>query len=349
MILKNENVIKLTEKVKEYLRLGRLFNAEILSLIFILSYLLSAELYSVDINFRIIIALFIAGIFAHVGGAYNNDRLDLSIDKRAKYCAHKPLVSGKIPIKSAKIIEFIAVFIFIVSIIYASFSSKSTISTIISPIILSTIIYMFCAILLVYLYNCYNKSNMFINVIGQMYASFAVLIGMSMVIDFDFIIFLSAIAIGLNGVYLNIIEADIKDLEADIVNVPKSLGVRFEGNKAVNTLKFYILNEIIKTIIFILILTILFLEQASIIYFIIACILFIINYLVRFSMFKNLSADREKIKKFIAAQELTSIFLISTIYLIINPFLPIIILIFVMLWLSTWNKVLWGTYIRPQV
>ena len=342
-------MIKVNEGVKEYLRLGRLFNAEILALIFILSYLLSARLYDVQIDIRIVIALFIAGISAHVGGAYNNDRLDLAIDKKAKYCAHKPLVSGNISIKTAKIIEFTATLIFIASILYASYISKSTISVITSPRILSTIIFILCAVSLVYLYNRFNKSNMFINIVGQMYASFAVLIGMSIVLDFDLIVFLSAIVIGLNGVYLNIIEADIKDLETDIVNVPKSLGVRFKGEKAVNTLKFYILNEVIKIFMFILILIILSLEKAGINYLLMACILFIINYLVRLSMFKNLSSNREKIKRYIAAQELTSIFLISTIYMIINPFLPIVVLIFVVIWLSTWNKMLWGTYFRPQV
>lgn len=342
-------MIKLNDKIKEYLRLGRLFNAEILSLIFVLSYLLSAKLYVIDIDIRIIIVLFIAGIFAHIGGAYNNDRLDLPIDKKAKYCTHKPLVSGNISINIAKIIEFITILIFIVLILCASLLSKSIISVIISPRIFSTIIYIFCASLLVFLYNRFNKSNMFINVIGQMYAGFAVLIGMSIVIDFDFIVFLSAIIIGLNGVYLNIIEADIKDLEADIVNVPKSLGVKFKGKKIVNTLKFYILNEVIKTLIFILILVILLLEEVSIIYYLIACILFIINFLVRIIMFKNLSSNRENIKRYIASQEITSIFLISTIYLIIHPFLPIIVIVIVILWLSTWNKVLWGTYFRPQV
>ncbi len=342
-------MIKVNERVKEYLRLGRLFNAEILALIFVLSYMLSAKLNAMQIDIRIVIVLFIAGVFAHVGGAYSNDRLDLAIDKRAKYCAHKPLVSGNISIKTAKIIEITATLIFIASILYASYTSESTISVIASPRILSTIIFIMCAASLVYLYNRFNKSNMFINIVGQMYASFAVLIGMSIVLDFDFIVVLSAVVIGLNGVYLNIIEADIKDLEADIVNVPKSLGVRFEGEKAVNTLKFYILNEVIKIIIFILILIILLLEKAGMTYLLMACILFIINYLVRLLMFKNLSSNREKIKRYIAAQEITSIFLISTIYMIINPFLPIAVLVFVVIWLSTWNKVLWGTYFRPQV
>ena len=100
---------------------------------------------------------------------------------------------------------------------------------------------------------------------------------------------------------------------------------------------------------FILIISILLLEKAGVNYLLLAFCLFFINYLVRLSMFKNLSSDREKIKRYIAAQELTSIFLISTIYMIINPFLPIIVIVFVIIWLSIWNKVLWGTYFRPQV
>ena len=92
--------MKLSIKIIEYLRLGRLFNAEILSIIFILSYLLSAKLYNITTNLSVILTLFIGGIFAHIWGSFNNDRLDLEIDKKAEYCAHKPLVSGKISLES---------------------------------------------------------------------------------------------------------------------------------------------------------------------------------------------------------------------------------------------------------
>ncbi len=343
-------MIRVREKLKEYLRLGRLFNAEILSLILILSYMLSAKLHGIDIDTTILIMLFVSGIFAHVWGGYNNDRFDLIIDKKAKYCSHKPLVSGSISIKNAKVIEFTALFIFIMLALSSSYISHSSLSPIVvSPRIPSTIFFVFCAFFLAYVYNRFNKSNMFINIVGQMYASFVVLVGMSVVIDFDFIIFLSAVVMGLNGVYLNIIEADLKDVKGDIINVPKTLGVRFVGKKAVNTLKFYILNEIIKTTIFVLILIILLLERANIYYSILACIIFAVNYFVRIFMFKNLSSNREETKRYIAIQELTAILLISTIYMIINPFLPIIVLVFVALWLSIWNKILWNTYTRPQV
>ena len=81
-----------------------------------------------------------------------------------------------------------------------------------------------------------------------MYASFAVLIGMSMIVNFDWIVFLSSLILGLNGVYLNIIEADLKDITGDIINVPKALGVRFEAGKASNVRKFYLLNEGLKIV-----------------------------------------------------------------------------------------------------
>lgn len=342
-------MIKVNKGIKEYLRLGRIFNAEIIALILVLSYLLSAKLYDIQTDVRIIILLFIGGIFAHIGGAYNNDRLDLIIDKKASYTIHKPLVSGSISLKNSKIIEFIAVMIFILSILIASYISNSNLSKFFTQRIFVTMVYVCCAFVLAYLYNRYNKSNMLINVVGQLYASFIVLIGMSIIIDFDFILFFFAVVIGINGVYLNIIEADFKDYEGDIVNVPKSLGVSFKGEKAVNILKFYVLNDILKILMFVLIILILILEEVSIFFIFVAFGLFIINYLVRIYMFKNLSLNREKMKRFIAAQELTSIFLISTIFMIINPILPIIIFLFVTIWLAIWNKALWGTYFRPQV
>ncbi|RLF34586.1 MAG: hypothetical protein DRN08_04495 [Thermoplasmata archaeon] len=327
---------KKSSSIKEYLRLGRLFNAEILSLIFVLSYMLSSKIHDVEIDVRTLSGLFVAGILAHMWGAYNNDRMDLAIDKDVSYCSHKPLVSGSISIEAAKRIEFFVLSIFIFLILY------------ISPKI-STMVYLFCAVTLAYLYNRFNRSNMFINIVGQMYAGFAVLIGMSVVVDFDFVVFLSALVIGLNGVYLNIVEADLKDIKGDVVNVPRALGVRFRDGKAVNIRGFYILNEGIKLCMFVLILYILFLEKADGMVFVLACVFFVLNFAVRCFMFLNLSSDRERMKPYIAGQELTSILFIGTIYMVVLPFLPIVLVFFVLIWFLLWNKFLWGTCFRPQV
>jgi 4-hydroxybenzoate polyprenyltransferase len=323
-------------KLKEYLRLGRLFNAEILGIILIISYILTTKIHESNVDVTIIIGLFIVGIFAHVWGAYNNDRFDLLIDKNAFYCIHKPLVSGTISINTAKKIEYIILFVFIL------------LTIIISPKI-STSIYLIIAIILAYTYNRFNKSSMITNIIGQMYASFVVLVGMSVVVDFDYIVFLSAIVIGFNGVYLNVVEADLKDIEGDVVNVPKALGVRINNGSASNTIKLYLLNDIIKGIIFLLIIQILILEEIGTYIILIAFGIFFCNYYIRYIMFKSLSENREKMKKYFATQEFTSILLISTIYIIINPLIPIIIILFVILWLCIWNKYLWGTFLNPQV
>jgi 4-hydroxybenzoate polyprenyltransferase len=326
----------MVNRIKEYLRLGRLFNAEIISLLYILSYILASKLNGFIVDYRIVGGLFIVGILSHIWGCYNNDRLDLSIDKKADYCSHKPLVSGSISIQSAKKIEFSILIIIIFLLI------------IMSPRI-STIIYFIGSVVLAYSYNRYNKSNMFINIVGQMYASFAVLVGMSFVIDFDYIVFISAIVVGLNGVYLNIIEADLKDIKGDIVNVPKSLGLRITGKKVENITNFYLLNEIIKSTMYLLVFYILILEGVELIIKIIALFFFGINFFIRAYMFKMLSANREKMKSFIAVQEITSILFISTIYIFVHPVMPIVIVFFVIIWLTIWNKLLWGTYIRPQV
>lgn len=323
-------------KFKEYLRLGRLFNAEIVALLYILSYLLASKLYGQLIDYKIVIVLFFAGILSHIWGCYNNDRLDLSLDKQAKYCAHKPLVSGSISLKNSMKIEFISLVLFVSFIAF------------ISPKIY-TMFYLCGAIFLAYLYNRYNKSNMPINIIGQIYATFFALVGMSIVVEFDYIVFLSAIIMGLNGIYLNIIEADLKDVEGDIINVPKALGVKFEGKKAINTFKFYLLNEFIKLSMYMITFYILLLEKVDTWVLVVACIFFALNFLVRLVMFRNLPSNREKMKPYIAVQELTSILFISTIYIIIHPLLPLLIVLFVAIWLSIWNKILWGTFLRPQV
>jgi 4-hydroxybenzoate polyprenyltransferase len=326
----------MVKRIIEYLRLGRIFNAEILALLYVLTYIFTSELYGFEIEFKIIVGLFVVGILSHIWGAYNNDRLDLCIDKGADYCSHKPLVSGSISIKQAKIIEYSILLIIIALVL------------VMSPKLV-TLGYLFGAYLLAYLYNRYNKSSMFINVIGQMYASFAVLVSMSFVVNFDYIVFLSAIVIGLNGIYLNIIEADYKDIRGDIVNVPRSLGLRFKENKAVNITWFYIVNEIIKIIMYVLVFYILYLENTELFVKIIAIIFFALNFVVRILMFRKLTPNREKMKPFFALQEFTSILFISIIYVIIHPVLPLIIILFVILWLSIWNKILWGTYFRPQV
>jgi 4-hydroxybenzoate polyprenyltransferase len=339
-------VINVKEHTKEYLRLGRLFNAEILSLLLVLSYLLAAQLYGIQIDLKMIIVLFFAGNFAHIWGAYHNDRMDLTIDTKVAYCAHKPLVSGSISIKSAKKIEYSALIIFIGMILITHYLYNQSFFSLSMAF---TCFYLFCFIALGACYNRFNKSNMFINIVGQLYATFVVLIGMSIVVNFDWIVFISSLIMGLNAVYLNIIEGDLKDIEGDVVNVLKALGVRFEGGKAVHIRKFYLVNEVFKIVIFLLILVVLFLEKMSIYCTVIAFIFFVINYFSRFTMFKHLSSDREKMKKYIAVQELSSILLISVIYMVIHPLLPVVIVFFVCIWLVLWNKFLFGTYVRPQI
>lgn len=324
------------ERMKEYFRLGRVFNAEILSLVFMLSYALCSKIYHAPIDLKILVGLFFAGLCAHVWGSIHNDRLDINIDKKAAYCAHKPLVSGSISVDNARKVELIALAIFIVLII--GLSPK-----------ISTAVYLFGAVYLAYLYNRYNKYSLFIDIVGPLNACFVVLIGMSIVVDLDLILLLSAIVMGLNSVYLNIIEADLKDIEGDTVNVPKSLGVRFENGVAVNTRKFRIVNECIKLCMFLLIVFILFLENASLTPKMLALAFFGINFVVRHYMFSNLSSNREKMKPTIAIQELTAILMISTVYMVVHPLLPFAIVIFVAVWLSLWNRLLWGTFLRPQV
>ena len=126
---------------------------------------------------------------------------------------------------------------------------------------------------------------------------------MSFIVNFDYVVFLSAIVIGLNGIYLNIIEADLKDIEGDIVNVPKSLGVRFINNQAENITKFYLVNEIIKISMYLLVFYILYIENVELIYKIISIIFFALNFIVRLTMFRNLSSDREKMKPYIVHRE----------------------------------------------
>ena len=134
----------MVNRIIEYLRLGRIFNAEILALLYVLTYIFTSELYSYQIDYKIIAGLFVVGILSHIWGAYNNDRLDLCIDKGADYCSHKPLVSGTISIKRAKIIEY-SILLIIICIVL-----------VMSPK-LATLGYLFGAYLLAYLYNRYNK------------------------------------------------------------------------------------------------------------------------------------------------------------------------------------------------
>ena len=344
------DVIIVSEIFKDYLRLGRIFNAEILSLIMILSYMLASFLYAVALDVGFVVVLFVAGVFAHFSGSINNDRMDLSIDKTADYCVHKPLVSGKILSSQAKWVEYLLMTLFAALVLFVSLiSNSSVISRISVPRPIFTVFYIVCAIFLAYAYNRWNKSNMFINIIGQFYAGFVVLIGMSIVVDFDMMLGLIALIIGLNGVYLNIVEADIKDIKSDIVNVPKALGVRVSGGRAYNVLKFYVVNDLIKIVMFLLIFWVVYLENVGLWIFSVAILLFFLNYGVRVILFVNLGRNREILKRIIAGQELTSILLIGTVFMVVNLWIPLILVVVVILWLSFWNKILWNTYLRPQV
>lgn len=319
--------------------MGRIFNAEIMGVIMILSYMLTAHIHDAYVDIKIIIVLFVLGFLAHVWGAYHNDRMDYRIDKDAEYCQHKPLIAGTVDRWSAFLIECTL----ITTLFLIVFLLSETINWIIT-------IYAIGAIGLAWAYNRYNKDSQTANIIGQMYAAFVVLLGMSMIVRFDAIVFLSAIAIGLNGVYLNIVEADIKDVDGDIVNVPKALGVYFgPDGYAQNIGKFYMLNECLKLVIGGIVISTLILLEASIWLIVLAFILYCVNWVIRGRMFIHMCSDREHMKNHIALQELTAIMFISTIYMAIHWSIPLIVVLYIFVWLVLWDKIMWGTWLRPQV
>ena len=326
----------MSNKFLEYLRMSRVYNGHVMGMILILSYLLAATLNDVPIEFWKIIGLFIAGLLAHAWGAYNNDRHDLGIDRKAGYCSHKPLVSGKVGRVTAFWLETLFLFAFMAVIV------------VISPS-MWTLGYMLAAIGIAAVYNRFNKSSQFINIVGQFYATFVVLIGMSLVVTFDLRILFIALAMGVNGVYLNTVEADLKDIGGDDINVPKALGVRVERGILVNWQRFAIYAMVLRGVVACLVLlTVMALGMPKGILYLVLFVA-LVNYGTATLFFVKMSPDREAMKPYIMIQELSAILLISIPFMYVWPFLPLVVLVFAAAWLCVWNFVLWGKPMAPQV
>ena len=97
------------EKIKGYIKLMRPYN--LLPFLLVFSALCNGQF-----DFSPLLGLFIIGIFISIFGVVQNDYFDLEIDKKSEYVSERPLVTGIVSLKGARIL---ILFSFFASIILA--------------------------------------------------------------------------------------------------------------------------------------------------------------------------------------------------------------------------------------
>ena len=112
--------------IREYLKLARSFNAVLTGISPVMGALAMGQ-YDIFLLFL----LFLVGFFGHTFGFVLNDIVDYKIDRSSKEISDRPLISGTISIKNARLFAFISLMAAFVVSIYVAYETQNYFSIVI--------------------------------------------------------------------------------------------------------------------------------------------------------------------------------------------------------------------------
>ena len=115
--------------IREYLKLARSFNAVLTGISPVMGALAMGQ-YDIFLLFL----LFLVGFFGHTFGFVLNDIVDYKIDRSSKEISDRPLISGTISIKNARLFAFISLMAAFAVSIYVAYVTQNYFSIVILAI-----------------------------------------------------------------------------------------------------------------------------------------------------------------------------------------------------------------------
>jgi 4-hydroxybenzoate polyprenyltransferase len=303
-----------------------------------------------ELDFIKLFLLVIIGIQATIFSSVFNDYCDIEVDSLSKGLKDKPLVKGSIPKKHALYISFIAVLIAYIIIFYSMYLDIFIAS--VKPIFAVTL-----ALMLGILYDLYGKRILGSDFISASAAASFCLFGVLVVSENVSSLSIIIIAlVFLQIFFLNAITGGLKDADHDylynIKNLIYHLGVRVVNNEIIITTPFKIITLILRAISSILLLVpILFFKNFP--YYIWQPLLmFIMLIVIFYSTIKMLNMkkfNRNKIRKMISTQEFLRYTIVPImLFGFIGINMGLFLIIFPFLWFVVFNKLIYGSALKPK-
>lgn len=296
-----------------------------------------------------LLVLFFIGVLVNIGGQIHNDIVDVEIDKRSKELKKRPLVSGTVSMKTAKIIivlclisviALLAIFIpniYAIAILFIGFGSGT-------------------------LYNLYSKklpgADLFLSVCMALFIVFgaiAVTDNFEGIKDIGILTWIIAAITFVHVFLMDALGGGLKDLKNDRAAGAKTLAISL-GVKAneklhiTNSYRFIILVFEISTVIFALALFFVYnidymLPQMA---FIILLLFGMVLSTLRLLSIKKF--DRKKIKAINRNHELTAYVLVPVILInLIGIYYALFLILLPIIWFVIFNYILYGdSWFNPK-
>lgn len=332
--------------LREYLKLARSFNAVLTGVSPVIG-AIAMEQYNISILFL----LFLVGFLGHTYGFVLNDIIDYRLDKSSKEISDRPLISGTISIKKAKIFAFSSMFVAFAIAFYIAFKTESFF-----PIGILAISAFFITI-----YNLISKKFPFMDIFVALGIFFLILYGASTVINSIqvtnlawFVCILGSIQV----LFMQTIAGGMKDIENDFKRGARTLaikmGVRITNGKlkvssSFKTLAYGIqlIDMIVVFLPFFIIwnvynLSILQYFQWGIIAFIGIIMFFLSHRLLSMKHF-----ERMKARKLIGSHYMINFTLVPIMLMALNPWAGLL-MFFPGLGFILSNIILHGTLLQPK-
>ena len=341
----NKNICFMEEKMKQYLTLIRPYGMLFLGFTPVFSAIANGEF-----SLSHLIILLVIGLLTHIFAFVQNDYYDIEIDRKSKYVANRPYVTGRISQRTVIVIILSSVILSLILAIVFFFTFYS-------------FIVLLLAFLCMTLYNKYSK-----NIFGMEYLlSLGVfcfgIFGALTVSDTisTFALLISAVGF-IHWLFSVGIMANLKDVEFDtklgIRTTPAVFGVQVSAEKLLIPLTFNLYAFVIKLVHILIISIPFFLGYTSIFLYdfpipgICFLILSISIFYLTFKILSTPVTKRDKMLVYVGYQEGFAFLLIPIAmmsYLVENisliaTFLLILLLIF---WPLSWFRMLFGKRMIP--
>ncbi|MFO7678005.1 MAG: UbiA prenyltransferase family protein [Thermoplasmatota archaeon] len=334
-------------KIREYLKLARSFNAVLTGISPVMG-AIAMQQYDLSILFL----LFLVGFLGHTYGFVLNDIVDYKIDKSSKEIKDRPLISGTISLKNAKLFAY---FSLSGSLIVGLFLAYIT--QIYFPVIILLISGFFITI-----YNLISKKYPFTDIFVSLGIFFLILYG-SFTVEGTFSsltnwVWFICLAGSIQTLFMQIVAGGMKDVENDFKKgahtLAIQLGVRITNGKLNVSAGFKALafgiqlfNVIVVLLPFFVLLDIRSPSLLNIFqWFGIGITSFLMFYLSYRLLFMK-EFDRMKARKFIGSHYITNFALAPILLMALTPWAGVIIF-FPALGFVFSNVVLHGTILQPK-
>jgi 4-hydroxybenzoate polyprenyltransferase len=318
----------------EYLRLARFQTAAATAMIPVVGAMAAIHLEQLgDFNYVDIVMVFFIGLLMHVYGFAQNELLDREIDEKAGHLNHKPLINGAIAKEQALKFTVVA-FVLMFAIALLGLSNREATTALVISAFFGTF------------YNLTSKHIIFSDLLIGAWAYFLFIFGALTVAPGGWAsvgpvaIFL-ALMVFLQILYNNMILGGLKDKESDRLAGVKNFAT-LSSDTSVRAM-----GAILKMSIWIIALVLLTSLNSNPIFLMMMLVLIVIQASQILALRRDIK--RGEMLRVMAIHEISTYAMFPLILSTAMGWPAIILIVIPVLFIVVFNRILWGTTLRPKI